>query len=98
MKIIICRSTSYLNNLTIRLVGRFKLFQETDVVLEIEPEVAHLVFEHCDALNAHTEGETGIFLAVDAAVFQHVGVNHSTAQNLEPAGALADVAALAAAD
>ena len=80
------------------LIRRFELFQESDVVLEIESQVAHLVFEHSNALNAHTEGETSVFLAVDAAVFQHVGVNHSAAQNLEPSSALADVAAFAAAD
>ena len=61
------------------LICRFELAQESDVVFEIESQVAHLIFQHGNAFNTHAKGETCVFLAVDAAVFQHVGVNHAAA-------------------
>ena len=72
--------------------------EEADVVLEVEAEVLDLPFEHGDALHAHSEGETGVLLGVDAAGFQDVGIHHTGTHDLQPTGALADVAALAAAD
>ena len=45
-----------------------------------------------------TEGITGIYLAVYAAKLQHVGVNHSAAQDFHPSCMLAESAALTAAD
>ena len=72
--------------------------EEADVVLEVEAEVLDLPFEHGDALYAHSEGEPGVLLGVDAAGFQDVGIHHAGTHDLQPAGALADVAALAAAD
>ena len=43
-----------------------ELLEEAEVVFEVVAEVAHLPFEHCDTLYAHTEGESAVFLAVDA--------------------------------
>ena len=49
-----------------------------------------LILEHGDALDAHAEGETGKDLGIDAAVAQHIGMDHAAAQDLQPAGPLAD--------
>lgn len=75
-----------------------ELFQEAQIVFEIETEVADLVFEHSHALDAHTEGETGVLVAIYPTCLQDIGVDHTAAKDFEPAGAFADVAALAAAD
>ena len=75
-----------------------ELPQEAYVVLEVQPQVLDLPLEHGDALNAHSESESGVLLGVDAAGVEDVGIHHSGAHDLEPACALADVAALAAAD
>ena len=55
-------------------------------------------FEHRDALETHSEGEAGVFLRIYTRCFEHVRVDHSTAENLKPARSLADVAALSVAD
>ena len=61
-------------------------------------EVVHLPLEHRDAFHTHTEGESGIFIRINAAGLEHVGVYHTAAHNFQPAGAFADVATLAVAD
>ena len=43
-----------------------ELLEEAEVVFEVVAKVAYLPFEHCDTLYAHTEGESAVFLAVDA--------------------------------
>ena len=78
--------------------GCLELLQETDIVLEVEADVIGAVLEHGHTLNAEAESETAVFGAVDAAVFQHVGIHHAAAENLDPAGVLAEIAACAAAD
>ena len=78
--------------------GGLELAEETDVVLEVEADVVGGVFEHGHALNAEAEGEAAVFFAVDAAVVEHIGIDHAAAENLDPAGVLAEVAAGAAAD
>ena len=75
-----------------------ELAEEAHVVFEIEPQVAHAVFEHGDTFDAHAEGEARIFLRIDAVGLQYVGVDHAAAQNLQPTRALADRTALAAAE
>ena len=60
--------------------------------------VINFVFEHGDTFDAHAEGEARIFLRIDAVGLQYVGVDHAAAQNLQPARALADRTALAAAE
>ena len=77
---------------------RVELVEETHVVLEIEAQVFHAVFEHRDAFNTHAEGEARVFFGVYAVCPQYVGVNHAAAHDFEPAGTLAHRAALAPAE
>ena len=72
--------------------------EEPHVVFEIETQVLHAVLEHGDAFNTHAEGESGIFFRVDIVGFQYVRVYHAATHDFEPSRALADVAALAAAE
>ena len=76
----------------------FELLQEADVVLEIEADVVGAVFEHGHALNAESESEPAVFGAVDAAVFEDVGIHHAAAKNFHPPGVFAKVAAGSPAD
>ena len=78
--------------------GGLELPEEAHVVLEVQSQVLDLPFQHGYAFNSHAKREAGVLLGVYAAGFQDVGVYHAGAHDLEPAGALADVAALAAAD
>ena len=76
----------------------FELLEEAEVVLEIVAEVANLPLEHGDTLHTHSEGESAVLPAVDAGSFKDVRIHHAAAHDLEPAGSLAYVAALSAAD
>ena len=76
----------------------FELTQEAGVVLGEHTKVGHTVFQVSDALHTHTEGIARVLSAVDAAGLEHIRVYHSAAQNLHPAGMLAEAAALAATD
>src|SRR5687768_5106489 len=73
-----------------------ELLQEAKVVLVEETDVVDVVLEHRDPLDAHAEGEAldalGV-VAVLAHVLEDVGVDLARAENLDPALALADVAA-----
>ena len=80
------------------LVGALEEFEETDVVLAEEAKVLYLVLEIGAALDTHTECVARVYLAVDPAKFEHVGVNHTATQNLYPACVLAEWATLAATD
>ena len=71
--------------------------QELQVVLEHQADVVDAVFQHGDALDAYAEGETRILIRVNVAVLQHLAVDNTAAQNFDPAGVLAQGAALAAA-
>ena len=83
----------------VRLAGcGAELLEEAEVVFEVEADVVGAVFEHGHAFDAEAEGEAAVLLAVDAAVFEDVGVDHAAAEDLDPAGVLAEVAAGAAAD
>ena len=80
------------------LVCALKEFEETDVVLAEEAKVLDLILEVGDALDTHTECVARVYLAVDAAKFEYVGVYHTATQNLYPTGVLAEWASLATAD
>src|ERR1700689_1756147 len=60
------------------------------VVLEQLPEVAHAVFQHRDAVDAHAPGKALIRIRIDAAGAQHVRMHHAAAENLEPVLAFAE--------
>ena len=72
--------------------------QEADVVVVEQAHVRNAPGEHGRTLDAHAEREARVALRVDAAVAQHVGVDHAAAQQLEPSAVLADAAAGAVAD
>src|SRR5438128_392896 len=55
-----------------------ELFQETQVAVEKLTDVFDAVFQHRQALDAHAERETGVFLGVDLDAFQHVGMHHAS--------------------
>ena len=63
-----------------------------------QAKVVDPVAQHRDALRAHSEGEAGVALAVDADVREDVRVHHPAAQDFEPAGLTADPAPRPAAD
>src|SRR6185436_4815250 len=71
---------------------RPELRQEAQVVLEEQAQVIHAITQHRQAIDAHAEGITAVFLRVDAAGFQHVRMHHAAAGDLQPAGVLADAA------
>ena len=79
-------------------MSRLKFFEEANIVLGEHTEVLDTVFQVGDAFDAHTESEARVYLAVDAASFEHIGVNHTATQNFHPTGAFAECAALAAAE
>src|SRR5205085_2516663 len=73
-----------------------ELLQEPDVVVEEHAQVGDAVLQHRDALDAHPERPALDLLgvvAVLADVREHVRVDHAGAEDLDPAGALAEVAA-----
>jgi ABC-type multidrug transport system fused ATPase/permease subunit len=72
--------------------ARSKLREETGVVLEEQTDVGDAVAEHRHSLDAHAKGEARVALRVDAAVPEDLGVNHPAAEDLDPAGVLADPA------
>src|ERR1700727_727310 len=69
------------------------------VRIEKVAQVRQAVFEHRQAIEADPPGETLINLGIDAAIGQHVGMDHAAAQDFEPilAFAEADFVARAAA-
>src|SRR5262249_54862503 len=69
-----------------------ELREEAGIVLEEHADVRHAVAHHRDALDAHSEGEAGPLLRIDAARLEDDGVDHSAAKDLDPTGVLADVA------
>src|SRR3569833_853395 len=60
------------------------------IAVEEVAQVRQAVFEHGDAVESHAPGEALIFVGVDAAVAQHIGVDHAAAENLQPVLALAE--------
>ncbi len=81
-----------------RLVCCSKFFEETLVVFREHAQVANLILEVGDTLNAKTEGIARILLGVDATEFEYVGVNHTATENFYPACMLAEAATCATAD
>src|SRR4051812_36630082 len=76
-----------------------ELLQHPHVVVEEAPQVGDAVAQHRHPLHPDPEGEAldpfgVVAVALDEA--EHVGVDHAGAEDLDPALALAEVAALAA--
>src|SRR5215203_4700945 len=60
------------------------------VRFEERAQVRHAVFQHGDAVDPHAPGKSLELVRVEAAVSQHVRVDHAAAEDLEPVGALAE--------
>ena len=73
-----------------------ELLEELQVVLEHQTDVVDAVLQHGDTLDADAESEAGVLVRVDVAVLQHLAVDDTAAEDLDPAGVLAQGAALAA--
>ena len=58
------------------------------------PDVLDAVPEHGHALGAHAEGKAGELERIVTSVAQHSRMDHAAAEDLQPAGALADGASL----
>ena len=74
-----------------------ELLQEAQIVLGHQADVVDAVLEHGNTLDADAESKAGIDLGVDVAVAQNLLMHHAGTQDLNPAGVLAQRAALAAA-
>ena len=72
--------------------------EEAHVILAEHAQVLDHIFQVGNAFHTQAEGITAVHLAVDAAKFEHVGVDHAAAENLHPTGMFAESAALAATD
>src|SRR5690348_4761570 len=66
------------------LAGLRELLEEAQVVLEERAQVRNAITQHGKALDAEAEGEAGVALRVDAAILQHVRMDHAAAEHLEP--------------
>ena len=50
-------------------------------------------FRQRDTLQSYTKSKAGVFLRIDAAHFKYMGMNHTTAKDLDPAAAFTETAA-----
>src|SRR5579871_3531112 len=80
------------------LDGPGKLPQKANVILGIKAKVIDPIFELADTFDPHAEGESGVFAAIDAKIIEHFWMEHSAAEDFDPAGVFADAAAGAAAN
>ena len=79
-------------------MGSLKLLEEAYVILGEETQVAYSIFEVGDTLDTHSECIAAVLLAVDTAVLQYVGVDHTTAKDLNPSRMLTEVTSFTSAD
>ena len=75
---------------------RLELVEETHVVFREHTQILDTIFQIGYALHAHTESETGVHLAVDAARFEYVWIHHTATEDFNPTGMLAESATLSA--
>src|SRR5262245_3355523 len=61
-----------------------ELLEKTQIVLEEEPKVVHLVTEHRQAFQAHTERVARIALGIDADVAEDLRMHDTGSCHLEP--------------
>ena len=73
------------------------MVQESDVVFIKKTHIVNIEAEHNKPFKTNTESKAAVNLGVNASVFEHLRVNHSAAENFNPALALAHRAALSAA-
>src|SRR6516162_6478825 len=78
-----------------------ELLQKPHVALVEQLDLLDLVLQYGDALHTHAEGEAQNLRRVVAVLLhelEHVGIDHSAAQQLDPAAEFALAAAVAAAE
>ena len=73
------------------------LIEDTKVRFEKQLDVIDAVLEHRDTVDTDTESQTTVDIAVDTTALEDFLVYDTCAENFDPAGALAELAALAAA-
>src|ERR1700758_748926 len=54
-------------------------------------QIGNAVFQHCHPFDPHSESKALIFGGIDAAILQHLRVDHAAAEDLEPITAGADL-------
>src|SRR4030042_48108 len=94
------RGQSYVNVIPQPFEGYFhrltsELLQETQIVGVEDANILDPVAEHGDAFDAHTEGEARVPFGIVADLSQDLRMDHTAAQDLQPAGVSAGTAALA---
>src|SRR5579859_3207317 len=73
-----------------RLVGSsWELAEEADVVLEENLDIVDLVFEHGQAIDAHSEGKAADFFGVVVDEAVDGGIDHACAEKFDPTRAFA---------
>src|SRR5690606_21194493 len=82
-------SRSQLSETFMRERSRRELVQEAQVVVGEVADVVDPVADHRRPLDTDAEGEAGDLLGVVAGGGEHGGVDHATAEHLQPSGALA---------
>ena len=73
------------------------MLQESHIVLKQQSDIVDTVLQHRDPLNTDTECDAGVDVRVNSAVLQNLGMDHAAAEHFNPAGMLAQAAALSAA-
>ena len=73
-----------------------ELFEEAQVVLEHQADVVDAVLQHGDTLDTDTESKAGVYLRVNAAVFQHAAVPVSYTHLTLPTKRIVEISAVPA--
>ena len=73
-------------------LNTLELFQEPDIVLRVQPQVIHLIFNLRYALYPHAKCKACVYLRVYTKVAQHIRVHHSATKYFHPAAVFAKVA------
>src|SRR5579871_4444708 len=60
------------------------MVEPAHVAVEQLAQVAHAVFQHGDAVDAHAPGKALVLVGIDAAGPQHIRMHHAAAENFEP--------------
>lgn len=61
-----------------------ELLEKAEIAGVEMPYIIHPVPENCYAFDSHAEGKAGIHSRIDAAAFEHIGMDHPCPQYFEP--------------
>src|SRR5262245_28866444 len=64
--------------------------EPANVRFKERPQIRNAVFEHGNTIDAESPGEPLIFVGVEPAIAQYIGMHHSAAENLHPILAFAE--------